>query len=533
LILFIVSGSFMLTSTSCIKDLLSIKEVKIEDSFNPELAIPLAHANISVLDMMKFVNQDSIAKIDPDGFIRFVYASYPQRVYANEIVNIPNQSFNAGPFKHNTGVNDSIRVNMPIYFFDKIDNNVYLPDGEELSKLHFKSGKMILKLRSTIRRAGEIEINITGAKLKNGKDFSQIIPISYTGGTETYIYDTFDLSGCKFDMTAGGTGYNKIQISYTITLNQNANYIRKKDEVEIDVFYRNIEFSYLEGYLGAHDLNYAADSIVINLLKNLEANNMRFYNPSLSFNFKNSAGMPFQISNQQVKSYATVNPVQLSGSFLLTPIDVYFPSLSETGQTKMTSSVANRYNSNIRDMLNEAPGYFTMDMDIKTNSAGKRYDNFLTDSSYFEIMTEINMPLYGSLKNYQYEFYLGVDSLDMSILEQIQLNLLSENGTPLDMNLQVYLADTARNILDSIVESTSLLFKSGVVDTSGKVIKPTKSLTKFIVSKDKIEKNPELSQFIIRIFASSADKATKDIKVYTYNRLDLKVSLYVKLKIEF
>jgi len=518
--------------SSCIKDLLGIKDIKIEDPFNPSYAVPLVHAKISVFDMLKIAKQDSIAKVDPDNFIRIIYTSNPQRFYAGEIINVPMQYFKAGPFKHNTGANDSIRVNLPIYFFDKIDNSIVMSGNEELSKLHLKSGKMIVKLRSTIRRTGEIEINITGSKLKNGNDFIKTIPINYSGSAETFVYDTIDLSGCKFDLSLAGTTYNKLQISYTVTMNQNANYIRKTDELGVEVFLRNLEFSYIEGYLGQPSINYLPDSILIDLLKNLEANNMKFYNPSLNFFYSNSAGIPVQISNQNINSYASAVPITMSGTYLSNPIDINYPSLTEIGQVKKTTSSATRYNSNVRDMINQAPSYFTIDMDINLNQGPKKYDNFLTDSSFFEIVSEINLPLYGTLKNYNYEVYLGVDSLDMEMIELIQLNLLAENSIPLDMNVQIYLADSSRNVLDSVVESTSMLFKASETDTSGKVVKMTKSLTKIIVSNDKIASNPDLTQFIIKMTASSADKASKDIKVYTSNRLDLKVSLFVKLKID-
>jgi len=515
---------------SCIKDLLSIKDVKIEDDFNPSMAVPIVNAELSLVEMLKVANQDSISKIDPDNFMRLIYESFTQRFYANSFINIPSQQFNAGPFKHNTGGNDSIRVNLPIYFSDTKNHNFNFPGGEELNKMYLKKGRLVVRIISSIRRSGELEIKITGSKMKNGNDFLKTIPITYSGSPQIYVYDTIDLSGFKFDLSVGGTTHNTLQVVYTISLNQNANYIRKNDQVAVDVYLQQLEFSYLEGYLGSHNLEYNQDSIVMELFKNVEKNKIRFTDPKLIFHFGNSMGLPIRMSSPDVTCYSGKTTIDLSGNFTSVNHDLNYPLIAEAGSIKTTDVIANKGNSNIRDMVNEAPSHFTFDMNIQANPGTKTYDNFVTDTSYLEVKSELNMPLYGNARDYNVEFDLSVDSFDMEMIELFQLNFLSENGLPIDINLQIYLADTGRVILDSVIESTSMLFKSGLTDTSGKVIKPTKALTKIIISKDKIAANPLLSRFIIRITASTTDKGTKDIKVYANNRLNLKASLFVKIK---
>lgn len=528
----IISGVLLLSFSGCLDDFKGIKKIKVDEPYNPAFAFPVAHMNISLLDMLKFANQDSLALIDSDYFMRFIYHGHQFKAYLRDYIRINDQTFNAGPFHYNIPGNDSVRVSFPVYLSDKIDHTFNFSNGEQITKLKIKSGKLIVKLSSSFRKNGDIDLKIDYAKLKNGSDFVKNIPFFFDSSGFSVTYDTIDLSGVWFDMSKGGISENVLSVNYTITLNPNSYYIRKTDVFDVNITFKDINFSYIEGFLGFHNINYEPDSMLINLFKNVEPNKIQFADPKLYIHFKNSAGLPVRIQPPSVTANKDLHQTTLSGSILNNPLDLNFPNLSEIGATKYTLFAANKQNSNIRDLLNMSPENIVFDLEVSVNEPGINRNNFATDSSYISVLTELELPLYGKARDYITEFDIDVDSFDMNIVEQIQLNLLSNNEIPIDFGIQFYLADTNRTILDSLISSTSVLIKSGLTDAQGKVIKPSRALTKITVTQDKIKANPDFKKIIIKASASTLNKGSTDVKIFVNNRLELITSLYFKLKID-
>jgi len=516
---------------SCLDDFKGIKKIKVKDPYNPAFAVPVAHVNASLMDMLRFANQDSLAQIDPDKFMRLIYHGHPYKAYLRDYVRVPMQTFTTGPFKYATS-NDSVRVTLPVYLSDQTEHVFNFNNGEEITKLKIKSGKLIVRLRSTFRKSGDIDIKINDAKLKNGSDFIHNVAFSFQPAGETFTYDTFDLSGCYFDLSKGGISENTIIVNYIITLNPNSYYIRKTDAFNVSISFDDIEFSYIEGFLGVHNIVYTPDSMLLDLFKNVEANKIQFFDPKIYIHFNNSAGIPIRIQPPDISAHSGIYSKQLTGSVLSAPIDLNYPSLQEVGKKSYTLFLATYQNSNVRELTNMAPSNFVSDLDITTNATGKNRNNFATDSSYLTADIVLELPLYGKAKDYRLEFDVNLDSIDMSIIEHIQLNVLSKNEIPIDFGLQFYLADTSRNILDSLVTSSSMLIKSGQVDDSGKVIKASQALTSFTLNKDILDANPDFKKIIIRAQASTLNNGNVNVKIYASNRLEIFTSIYIKLKID-
>ncbi|MFC2114124.1 hypothetical protein ACFLRI_02120 [Bacteroidota bacterium] len=523
-------------TSSCLKDireLSNIKGVKIKDSFKPEFAIPLVHANLSIIDFVNQFKIDSLVRIDDDNLVSVIYKSNEYYGYARDFILITDQQFGVGPLSYSTGGSDSIRVSNNIYFDENIDNSVVFFEGEEMVKADLKSGKLVLNINSDFPRSGKLDIDIPGLT-KSGVPFSKSIPLTYKWPSIN-IVDSIDLKDYHLDMTKQGTAFNTISIRYRITLNNNPSYIHTGDEVNVQTTFENVKYSYIEGFFGNKDIPYSADTLKLSIFDDSGVKRIYFADPKITVHCFNCTGLPVRMSPPFINSYSKeFGEKQLTGPAVASPIDINYPAISEVGQIKYTQLLAVKSNSNIVDVVNNMPRYMAYDFTLTTNPDGKTHSNFALDTSYVKVYYDVELPAYGRSEEWSLDLDTDIDKIEeLDMLESIQFNILAKNEFPIDVSVQVYVLDSAENLLDSLMGSQQYMIGSAQIDANYKLINPNIQLTQIIFDNDRLLNLEDMRKLRVRVLLSTMNQGSENVKIFADSRIDIKMSMKTKLKVSY
>jgi hypothetical protein len=146
----------------------------------------------------------------------------------------------------------------------------------------------------------------------------------------------------------------------------------------------NINFSYIEGYLGNFTNKGKRDSVSIDFFKNWIQGDVFFDNPVIKINIENSFGMPTRSS---IDTFDIITAdelrIPLQSSFINeTGIDFVYPTVPEAGQSKSMTFTFDANNSNIEDVLGSRPIGLDYKVDAISNPDSlTNLRGFITDSS--------------------------------------------------------------------------------------------------------------------------------------------------------
>jgi hypothetical protein len=534
--LVVIMFVFSIMLGSCVKDILdltNVSGVEVEDDYNPEFAVPLVHANLSAMDFIRKYEVDDLVRIEDDYLMTIIYKSKDWYGYARDYIEIPDQQFNFGPLVYNTGGSDSIRVTSNILFDESNDYMLNFNAGEEILFLEVKSGLLLLHIQSDFQRSGEIELSLPNVQ-KDGSPYTKTIPINRTWPKVDFI-DTIDLRGFDFDLSKGGTAVNSLQANYTITLFSNSRFVHASDEVNIQANIKDIEFAYIEGYLGEDNFPYSADTMKLSIFDGTEADRVTFIDPKLIVNINNSTGLPIRVDPPYFNSYSKKSgDLALAGSLVSNPIDIAYPGPSQIGQVVNTQVIANKDNSNIDDVVNHMPKYINYDLNIRSNPDGKTYNNFALDTSYIKVNVGLELPAYGRSEAWEFDFPAEVDPLDfdLDMIEEAEFTFIIENEFPIEINVQLYIMDSNETIIDSLLDKGNYLIAPAQIGSDFRTISATKAITKILIDEARLQNVADMRKVKAVVCLSTNNGGQDDVKIYADSRLDVKLGLRTKLKVD-
>jgi hypothetical protein len=199
-------------------------------------------------------------------------------------------------------------------------------------------------------------------------------------------------------------------------------------------------------------------------------------------------------------------------------------------------------------MLNLPPKTISFGGKAKINAAGfTGYNDFIVKGGGVSVGYEVEMPLTlktSSLirdiyvKNPFFESLNNGDSLGKTIfgvepedMEYLDLILKTQNGIPLDANLDMYFANN-----DSLVSDTILIgniMRSAIPDANGRTAFSTTSVAPIRLTSEKLAaiRAKNLTLLKIRITISTFNGGTTPVKIYSDYTAKIGLSAKVKLKL--
>jgi hypothetical protein len=530
-------GVFLIgTLGACLKG--NFKFKKIADSFwEPDVAIPLVNSSMTLSNILKLSSANNNFSIAADNFVTLVYRGNLFSLRADEVLQIPDQPINTNfvfpsaalPAFNALSLQDTFQINPPIT--SVFDFNSGSSDSF-IDSLTIKSCLFAINLVSTLQHQLIVTVNIPDAR-KNGVPFSQVVDVPPAGSLNITRSVNFNLADYKIKLNQNGSP-NKLRMIFGLKLvKTNSTISAGHNTLDFVMNLSNISFKNLFGSIGQKLLAPDTDTIPITLFNNgIAGGGISLQNASLAINISNAFGIPIRASFQKLQGY---NPISLTpivnvvSPLFNNPLPISTPP--QIGQSASSSLLLNTSNSNINNVLTNLPRFLIYKIDALSNPPPPAVvmQNFIEDSSRFKVDVDINIPLEGTLKDLVFQDTIQFKFQEVEELQSLGLKLFFKNGFPIETKVQVYFADTMGYVLDSLLQDDVLL-ASATVGNNGRVTSPSEKYTEILYPEEKILGLKKVRKIYVKASTSTFQGGTKNVKIYSDYRLDLKIAGRAKLK---
>lgn len=421
-------------------------------NYSAAYAVPLLNTSFSMNDLLENFEENSVLTVLPDGLLRLQYSGSVLTENADDVFNAINSTL--------AGIGGII-----------IEDNIQAlpfsgPDGLVIDRMDLKEGQLFWQFENCHDKPITATISFPTVR-RNG------IPLTITRTIAAY-------NGTG-DCPSLNNALSPVNLqNYVITPQNDSIYVEynavDSDGVDIapssnnSILILGLAFSYAEGYLGQIQHSSGVDRIDIDFFDNWIRGDVFFEDPVITFNFANSFGIPTRSVIEQF-DIITVDgdTLPLESIFIENGIDFPFPMLNEVGLTKSTDFVFNRDNSNIREVLGAGPIAIVYDVDAATNPDGNTdIRGFVTDSSFYEVRVDVDLPLYGSAINFGVRDTFDLNLGDFDKVDYAEFKLVTENEMPVAIGIQGYFLDANGTILDSLYSESTRVIAGAPVGFDGR-----------------------------------------------------------------
>ena len=517
---------------SCTPEEFKTTDVRFEE-INPEYAIPLINDELTLDNLIK--NSGKIKKYN-DGFVSLIYSGQIYSATAGEAINIPNQ--NISQTLSLTAANANALMSGQSQTISVQSNQSFNMGSREIDSIWLKAGSLAASISSEIKTSGNLKITFEDAK-NLGVVLTLDIPFSYGGSIPVLASGNKPLAGHKWDMTKGGPGYNNVNIKFDLTLNPTTETVTMADKMDITIGFTGMKFSRFYGYIGTVNLLNAGDTIDLDVFENATGGQFTLEDAKIKIICGNSFGVPVKTGITRLAGF-TKEPggfeTDITGD--LDPLPVKVPNASQIGLMVYDSvTIEKSKGSNIATVMNQKPKQIIYQTYVTLNPNGKQQRNFVFDYSRLKFTVEVELPLYGTARNFVLEsedtvsFPVPKDDL----IENVMIRFTGTNGFPFDLSTQAYLIDSLGQMFDSIFIDRSYKFLEGAnVGADGKVTSPTVKTTDVLFEGHRAFRLNRLYKIKIRaeLSTTSAGGTYPSVKLYTNYVLGVKIGVKTKLNLK-
>ncbi|MDP4274925.1 MAG: hypothetical protein Q8907_11665, partial [Bacteroidota bacterium] len=335
--------------TACVDKTYDFNTFSNYFQYNPKIAIPVAHGNLTIQNILNEIDTSGYVQKDNSGFLSLVYDKPIQSISANSVITIPAQNFSKTYSSTDAGFPTTFPAGKTSVSVPHTNNFSFsFNNGEKIDSMKLKNCTLHFNITSTFNQSGSLILYFPTIKL-NGKPFRKVLTVS-KGINST----TADLNGYTLHMTNISPNFNTFPANDTLTLNGSGIIA---GNIQVKANFQDIGFQSLFGYVGQYNLVSAKDSFLIDIFSNAIGGNIAFDNPKLTITAKNSVGVPVNIKLNNVVSYSSIDnkPVAMTFNSTVNPFSVTAPTLKEFGQIKTSTDSINKNNSNIIAILSNTP----------------------------------------------------------------------------------------------------------------------------------------------------------------------------------
>ncbi len=526
----------LILATSCVKDYFDTDKISTTMQWEPNVAAPLAKANLKIRDVLQDYDHHELFEEDGTGFLYLVYRKKVYSAKARDIIHLPNQTFPMSYTKADVDAGG-------FYPNHLIKNNISYPfsvaNAQLLDSIIIKYLDMTVSVQSSFHHTGTLVITLPGL-IKNGIPFSTTVNINDASGnfSSSSTFSNFD--GYILDLTGlNGTDTNKIFINYDLTLyDSGSGTVNNGESCDISINFNNLDYHALFGYVGQDTLSINIDTVHIEMYDHAFNGTAYFEDPHIYIYINNSYGVPLTMDFADFSTFSTVNNSTATFPFPLSTINIQAPTINNIGYSALTTVTLDTANfPQLRNILNESPKYLFFGVDGYLNPAGYA-KNFATDSSRFDVDMEVNLPLWG------YASYLVLEDTtkvnlsknfhNFDDLQWVKFLFNVDNGMPADVYYQVYFDDSTHVILDSLFHTRDEmhLVESGVLDANYKVIAPTHKTTTIFYDRARLNLLENTKYIRFRGYVKTKDyEQAQLVKFYADYILSMKLGVQAQASI--
>ena len=431
------------------------------DGWSPEIAFPLAYAEISMMDLAHVNDSTTTIIVDENKFCTLIYQENVFKITSAQLVTVPNQGIQEQISPDNSQIL-TLSNSGQVQIQHSQDFTFAVSQGVEVDSMVLKKANLHLEITSTIPAPSQIIITIP-ALLKNGQQFKKTLNLLGAGSN---IQTDYNLRDYVVNLTKNGTTHNTIEVEYTATITGNGASVSNSDRINISTEFQNIAYRILYGYTGQQNLGSIPDTVELSIFKNATGSgSFTIAEPKIRFDISNSLGIPLDARIAQLTGINSNQTGFVVATGIPDPLPVNSPVLSQLGQTMNSSFTMDNNNSNINPFMNVQPSSLLVQSQLLTNPSGRSM-NFITDSSLLSLDVHVELPLYGTANNFEIRDTVPFNYNDLEKVESLSLRMNIENWFPMDANIQLIFADENFIALDTLFVPGEVVVPSGIISIS-------------------------------------------------------------------
>lgn len=521
--------------SGCFKDDFDFDRMR-EDmiTWEPDIAFPIVYSIIDAEEIIGLSDSTNIYEYGADNFITLIYRKRIFSQTINDIFQLPAHqqldesiSLTAGEIGTLTGtgsvettVNSGITVSLTG------------PGGSQLDKMAYHSGTMRIAFTSNFEHSGTLEVSMPEMRL-NGTPFLQTYLITYEGQPVSVTVD-IPLAGYEMDLD-NGMGPNTIPINYKLTLNEGSGATPSgANLVQINHSFEDMVMSFTDGYFGNFNLDVNPAHVDLDVIQSDHGGNIYFEDPRFRLYISNTIGAEIDVTLDEFYATGGGNPQTNVDLSSLIPGNTFtIPSAPTVGDSSVLNYYFTQANSNIKPIVNNEFEEIHHDVSGEVNPNGIAY-NFATLNSALEVIADVELPFWGFSDHFtiidtiEVPFNEAEDFADNVEKGLLRINTLSH--FPVDGLLKLYFADTAYNLIDSVLTDGSYIIRSGITNADGKVVSAVNSNNDIELDSARIYSLFDASYLLLAADITSTNDASHNIKVYLEDNIEIRIGLRVKLK---
>jgi hypothetical protein len=478
--------------------------------FEARYALPLINTELSLKQVLEKAQDLSTIVVDPDGLIRFQYRGEVLTENSDRVFQQINATLSGVPIPVL-----SKRTALQLQF----------PDGLSFDRLVFGGGTFKWSFQHLHPEPVQFQLRLPQVtKAGQVLSFNANLPgYSGTGTPPTYLLSL----ASPTDLT----GYEVVPDPVTDSVYVEYELLRPGGLPDtahlVGIIFEDLRFSYMEGFLGGLEYEGGRDTILIDFFDDWVRGDIYFEEPTVVFNIENSFGIPTRSRINTFEVFTVRGEIlPLESPFVTNGIDFPFPDRNEVGAVKTKSFVFNKQNSNIDVILGSGPLAIDYDVNAITNPDGNTgVPGFITDSSYYRVQVEVDLPLYGRSLDFAARDTFELSFADYSSVRNAEFKLVVDNGMPVDVAVQGYFLDEGGLVLDSLFAEQRPVIKAAPVNSSGIPTARTNDVTFIDYPDARFERIRAARQLALSASFSTFNEGQQSVKILADQTVQLKLGV--------
>lgn len=498
---------FVLFLFSCVAD--DFRKLQNPD-WNPELAIALVDSKFGIDRIVNKFEDGGFLTTDNQGVVIVVYNDTIFELNAIDVLQLDDFTFDLA-LAQSLGVTD-----LPLV-------------GMSLKTLVLENGHLGVHIEDNVQEDLIVTLNMPKTT-KNNVAFKETFTAKFNGGSKLTFDTVFDLSLYTIDLSGNGNDRNKLNINYEAKKKSN------NQSVVIDQFlisFENMIYSLVEGYFGEMSFGSFSDSLKIDMFKNFKSGRIILESPKIDLLVHNGFGMPIHVGFANFQGNGIGGSSTLGGSVVNSGVDANAPTNS--GSTQTTTNTIDSSNSNLSQFLAITPSSLSFSFDLVANQGSDSNTvNFLTNESALEGELALELPLKGSLDSVVFEDIYDFNTKDLKDVDEATFKLITDNMFPLGIYVQIYFLDENEQVMDSLIEDNTAIFRQAITDSKGFSIQMVREESYFTMGAGRFSEVKQFAKKIkIRAMLLTDGSDVKTVKIRETDFFDLKLGLRAYLGLNY
>jgi hypothetical protein len=429
---------FLVCLLACNTGDFSFDNLKLEE-VRTDLAVPFGTSEYTMRELLEDFSESELELIeDPQtAEMVLIYRDSSTYIFDTEILEI-------------TNVVNTNELNIPNYPDDGTTRpvsesipftQVYEPvDGETLDSIfHDTSASLRATISSTANVGLEYELELTNTiNLGNGQ------PVTFTGLVDDSAPEVQNQNLTNHRTTFTEVGEeNILNFNLTLTGSLAPGEELVNEVITVTVEYLDQEYIIVFGKFGQDTVSVSNEILEIDLCDDVGSGDFEFRDPVLTFDFRNSFGMPFGLglgglygeepdgSRTFLSGDVVDNPPIIASSSVIPPV---------TGDPIQTIITVDRSNSNLRQVLATSPNFIGFDLQGFTNPLDDTILNFVTDTSTVRGFLTLELPMEVRFSNVTKELEYdisGTNNFDEA--DSLAIRVVTVNELPFGADMDMFI----------------------------------------------------------------------------------------------